>query len=74
MPVLDEQKLMRARHDFTRTLQAFPEYKRSLHNPDQTAGGNPLVYVLGGFAALGNPASFHNPFVREMRLLSLINI
>ena len=29
------------------------------------------MYVLGGFAALGNPASFHNPFVRNLRQIAL---
>ena len=26
------------------------------------------IYVLGGFAAFGNPSSFHNPLVRKIRL------
>jgi hypothetical protein len=68
LPMLTPDELKRARHEFITTMQTFPEYKRSSQNLDQTPDGHPLVYVLGGFAAFGNPASFHNPFVRRMRL------
>ena len=47
---------------FDQTLRNFPEYRR-----DQPGGAEPL-YVLGGFAALGNASSWHNPFVRFLRL------
>ena len=47
------------RQEFINTCQSFPEYK----SHEQL--------VLGNFAALGNPASFHNPFVRKMRLRSM---
>ncbi len=47
-----------ARTDFKAALASFPEFKQP-----PTDG----VFVLGGFAALGNPASFHNPFVRRFR-------
>lgn len=39
------------------TMADFPEFKPSVKS-----------HVLGGFAALGNPASFHNPFVRNLRM------
>lgn len=39
------------------TCNSFPEYR----------SGHTQQYVLGGFAALGNPASFHNPLVRKLR-------
>jgi hypothetical protein len=42
-------------------MKHFPEY---LH-PGQPG----TVYVNGGFGALGNPAAFHNPAVRSLRLL-----
>ena len=45
------------RKEMHETMQSFPEFT-----------GNPNKYVLGGFSALGNPASFHNPFVRKMRM------
>ena len=42
------------------TLAGFPEFVQD--------GKKPLeMYVMGGFGALGNPASFHNPFVRKLR-------
>ena len=44
------------REEFDDTLRNFPEYQP-----------NPTHYVGGGFGALGNPGSFHNPFVRELR-------
>lgn len=46
--------------EFDATLRAFPEYRRD--------GVGEPVYVLGGFAALGNASSWHNPFVRFLRL------
>ena len=47
-----------ARADFRETLQSIPEFTK-----DHTLND---AFVLGGFAALGNPSSFHNPFVRRM--------
>jgi hypothetical protein len=54
--VLSPKKLSNYREEFDKTLQGFPEYK-----PDTQ------VYVPNGFAALGNPSSFHNPLVRKLR-------
>ncbi len=62
---------------FVDTLNAFPMFKHggdikelttesSIHDP----------YVWGGFAALGNPGSFHNLFVRRLRewtMFTLVN-
>ena len=45
--------------EFRETCQRFPEFK------DAPLARPP--FVLGGFAALGNPASFHNPCVRKVR-------
>lgn len=47
---------------FDEALQSFPEYRRN-----GPRGVNPR-YVLGGFAALGNAGSWHNSFVRWVRL------
>ena len=47
------------RSEFLETCRSFPEYK----NHDEL--------VLGNFAALGNAASFHNPFVRKLRLRTM---
>lgn len=65
--VMDKKELPRARKEFIEALRSFPEYKRDPDNPDLTMDGHPLIYTLGGFAALGNPSSFHNPYVREKR-------
>jgi len=46
--------------DFHATMDQFPEF---VNNMPITA-----PRVLGGFAALGNPSSFHNTFVRNIRM------
>lgn len=68
LKVLNLDEIPKYRADFLNTMRAFPEYKRDIENVDLDSGGNPMVYVLGGFGALGNPASFHNPFVRKLRM------
>lgn len=55
IPFLDAQQLKDIRMSFISTVFQFPEYI-STTNP-----------VLGGFAAFGNPSSFHNPFIRKLR-------
>lgn len=52
---------------FINALRKFPEYKRNPEKPDYTPTGEEILYVLGGFSALGNPSSFHNTFVRRLR-------
>ena len=66
--VFDEKDIPRIQEDFKNVLRQFPEYKRNVDNPNINSVGNTLVYVLGGFAALGNPSSFHNEFVRNLRI------
>jgi hypothetical protein len=44
--------------EFLRTARDFPEFL-----PSKTDD----LFVLGGFAALGNPSSFHNMCVRQLR-------
>lgn len=66
--VLEKSEIQHYRDEFRKTMRGFPEYKRDASNPDLDAAGNTLVYVLGGFGAFGNPASFHNMFVRNLRL------
>jgi hypothetical protein len=48
---------------FKQTLETMPEYREP--RPELFQGE--IHYVKGGFGALGNPSSFHNPFVREKR-------
>ena len=43
--------------EFRETIEKFPEYKEGAQS-----------HVIGGFAAFGNPASFHNELVRKLRL------
>ena len=50
---------------FDQAIHSMPEFKQSYHN------SNKGIYVLGGFAALGNPSSFHNTFVRNVRQWSM---
>lgn len=68
VPVITSKELVDIRDEFIKTLRQFPEYLRNPQNPDQDISGNTLVYVLGGFSALGNPSSFHNPLVRKLRI------
>ena len=56
IPFLNTPDLDLAHERFSETLRWMPEYR-----PEATK------YVLGGFGALGNPSSFHNPLVRELR-------
>jgi hypothetical protein len=61
MPLLDERETDLFRAAFQRTQLEFPEYK-------QTAHARELPYVFGGFGAYGNPSSFHNQYIRTLRL------
>ena len=45
---------------FFSALEDFPEYRRGPADAD-------IMYVKGGFGALGNPSSFHHAFVRRVR-------
>lgn len=67
-----------ARAALDRAISRFPEYRRAYVRDGawvfhkQKKGGivaNKNRLVLGGFSALGNPSSFHNPFVRRWRML-----
>lgn len=53
--------------DFLKEIERFPEFKQSCIQWDKG-----LEPVMGGFAALGNPASFHNPTVRRLRLAAQV--
>jgi len=55
VPLLDQEKTRYYRDQF-QNIQ-FPEFIQ--HDGH---------YVMGGFGAYGNPASFHNPIVRELRM------
>nr|QBK85850.1 MAG: hypothetical protein LCMAC101_04450 [Marseillevirus LCMAC101] len=69
LEIIPPRELKKYQREFDATLEGFPEYKRYPDNPTLDREGNPLVYVAGGFAALGNPASFHNVFSRNLRMM-----
>lgn len=60
-----EKELPLLQRQFYEALLSFLEYK----NPtDKTQ------FVYGGFAALGNAGSFHNPFVRKIRIKIMMQL
>lgn len=63
--LVDNLKKLQKR--FMSTIRNFPEYNRHPDNKDKALDGTTIKYALGGFGALGNPASFHNHFVRQLR-------
>lgn len=56
VPWMDQARRAATRSEFKRFLHSMPEFKKGASS-----------YVLGGFSALGNPSSFHNPLVRKLR-------
>lgn len=68
IPIIPEDLIEDYRDDFKEALRSFPEYKRDEGDPDLTEDGNTIVYVYPGFGALGTPSSFHNHFVRDLRI------
>ncbi len=67
--IISPKELKKYQKEFDTTLQEFPEYRRDPNDPTLDHEGNSLVYVAGGFAALGNPASFHNELSRKLRIM-----
>ena len=63
IPCLEGRELQQTQQDFIETLKSFPEY---IDGDSMVANGE--KFVGGGFAALGNPASFHNRCVRSLRM------
>jgi hypothetical protein len=57
-----QQHVQELRTECLVTIRTFPEFKSHPANISKET-----TYVLGGFSALGNPSSFHNPFVRKLR-------
>lgn len=56
VPCINECMLPSLRQEFEETVRNFPEFVDGAEE-----------FIMGGFCALGNPASFHNPFVRKLR-------
>ena len=69
IPCLGE-KISMIKHnlDFRDALSKMPEYENALN---MLRNGTP--FVKGGMAALGNPSSFHNSYVRTIRQLCIFN-
>lgn len=74
VPIIRPKHLPKYQELFMDTLRSFPEYKRSDKDPDYTPNDIRLIYVLGGFAALANPSSFHNYYSRTLRKKALRKI
>lgn len=68
IPIIPKEKLLKYQNEFDKTMEKFPEYLRHPYDPTLNIQGQKIVYSLGGFAALGNPGSFHNIFVRKLRV------
>jgi hypothetical protein len=68
IPIFSEVELKDLQQRLTQTTNYFPEYKRDPTNRELNLNGELLKYTLGGAAFLGNPSSFHNILVREIRL------
>lgn len=62
IPLYDPQVVDAKHQEFKQCLHQMPEYK---HPMPKWRGEE--YYVKGGFGALGNPSSFHNTFVRQVR-------
>lgn len=50
------QNIQKHEAAFDAMIAAMPEFK-----------GEPTQHVFGSFSALGNPSSFHNPYIRQVR-------
>jgi len=73
IPVMDAHMIRIFREAFICSMTAFPEFLRHPDDPMRTMDGRMFGekdsnHVMGGFGAFGNPASFHNPFVRNIRI------
>jgi hypothetical protein len=61
--IFTPEELVEKQRLFLKTEEAFPEFDQNFIQKWR------LPYVLGGFAAYGNPSSFHNSFVKNLRKL-----
>lgn len=61
--VMDQRTTDLFRQAFEHTRLAFPEFLG-------TEEARALPEVMGGFGAYGNPSSFHNPYIRTLRLVT----
>ena len=59
-PIIKPHDLSKYRDNFRNTINKFQEYKP----------GQNIAYVINKSGNFGNPSSFHNPFVRDLRKLA----
>lgn len=57
--IFEINELENLRTEFLEECKKFPEFEKNEN----------YKFVLGGFGALGNPSSFHNNFVRKIRII-----
>lgn len=74
IPVMEANLIRIFREAFVCSMTVFPEFRRDPDDPtrkvdERLFGEKDSNHVMGGFGAFGNPASFHNPFVRNIRIL-----
>ena len=74
VPLLPADEIKATRKAFWRAIASFPEYQAAVTSVADMAKDLTQHYVQGGFGALGNPASFHNSFVREWRTRALTSV
>ena len=60
-PILSEEETNIFRTAFQRVRGEFPEFVKNTED---------IPFVMGGFGAYGNPASFHNGYIRYLRLFT----
>lgn len=63
VPFMDAASIAKARDDFDKEVRCFPETTPACEEEPIEE----ILPVLGGFAALSNPSSFHNQTVRAIR-------
>ena len=73
LPLFPASDVPAIRQAFWKAVASFPEYQPHVRGKDLPAALEQHL-VQGGFGALGNPASFHNPFVREWRARALVAV
>lgn len=71
IPMFTTEQLKVQHARFGNTLKQMPEFNEDIRwSSKGVETANERWFAKGGFGALGNPSSFHNPFVREMRILA----
>lgn len=71
IPVFDTTQLRIQHTRFGNTLKQMPEFNDDIRwSPKNKDIENERWFTKGQFGALGNPSSFHNQFVREIRQIA----